>query len=47
MEANDEWQLQHRYVSIKALAEISAGEDGEKYTLARPAAAPIRTPRAA
>ncbi len=47
MEANDEWQLQHRYLSIEALAEISAGEDAEKYTLAPPAAAPILTPRAA
>jgi transposase-like protein len=47
MEANDEWQLQHRYLSIEALAEISAGEDTEKYTLAPPAAAPILTPRAA
>ncbi|MFZ4071686.1 MAG: hypothetical protein ACOYJ6_16470 [Caulobacterales bacterium] len=47
MDANDEWQLQHRSVSIEALAEISAGEDGEKYPLAPPAAAPIRTPRAA
>lgn len=46
LEANDEWQLQHRYLSIEALAEISAGEDGDKYTLAQPAAAPILTPRA-
>ena len=46
MEANDEWQLQHRYLSIEALAEISA-DSGEKYTLAPPAAAPILTPRAA
>ena len=47
LEANDEWQLQHRYLSIEALAEISAGDDAEKYTLAPPAAAPILTPRAA
>jgi transposase-like protein len=47
MEANDEWQLQHRYLSIEALAEISAGEDNDKYTLAPPVAAPILTPRAA
>lgn len=46
MEANDEWQLQHRYLSIEALAEISADDSGEKYTLASPAAAPILTPRA-
>ena len=31
LEANDEWQLQHRYLSIEALAEISAG-----YTVGRP-----------
>jgi transposase-like protein len=47
MEANDEWQLQHRYLSIEALAEISADESVEKYSLAPPAAAPILTPRAA
>jgi transposase-like protein len=47
MEANDEWQLQHRYLSIEALAEISANDDAGKYTLAPPAAAPILTPRAA
>ena len=47
MEANDEWQLQHRYLSIEALAEISADDSGEKYTLAPPAAASILTPRAA
>jgi hypothetical protein len=33
-------------VSIEALAEISAGEHGEKYALAPPAA-PIPTPRVA
>jgi putative transposase len=47
MEANDEWQLQHRYLSIEALAEISAGDEPGKYTLAPPAAAPILNPRAA
>lgn len=47
MEANDEWQLQHRYLSIEALAEIATTEDGDKYTLAPPAAAQILTPRAA
>jgi len=41
MEANDEWQLQHRYLSIEALAEISAGDEPGKYSLAPPAAAPI------
>ncbi|MBU6407676.1 MAG: hypothetical protein KGS44_11150 [Alphaproteobacteria bacterium] len=47
VEANDEWPLQHRYLSIEALAEISAGEDADKYTSPPPAAAPILTPRAA
>jgi putative transposase len=47
MEANDEWQLPHRYLSIEALAEVSASDGVDKYTLAPPAAAPILTPRAA
>ena len=47
MEANDAWQLQHRYLSIEALAEISAGDNTDKYTFAPPAAAPMLTPRAA
>jgi hypothetical protein len=47
MEANDEWQLQHRYLSVEALAEISASDSTEKYSLAPPAAAPILTTRAA
>lgn len=46
MEANDEWRLQHRDLSIEALAEISAGDEPDKYALAAPAAAPILTPRA-
>lgn len=36
MEANAVWQLQRRYFSIEALAEISAGDDADKYTLAPP-----------
>jgi transposase-like protein len=47
MEANDEWQLQHRYLSIEALAEFATGDDADKFALAPPAAAPILTPRAA
>lgn len=47
MEANDEWQLQHRYLSVEAFAELAAGEDADKFALAPPAAAPILTPRAA
>lgn len=47
MEANDEWQLQHRYLSVEAFAEIAAGDDADKFALAPPAAAPILTPRAA
>jgi len=47
MEANDEWQLQHRYLSVEALAEVAAGDDADNSTLAPPAAAPILTPRAA
>ncbi len=47
MEANDEWQLQHRYLSVEAFAELAAGEDADKFALAPPTAAPILTPRAA
>lgn len=47
MEANDEWQLQHRYLSVEAFVEIAAGDEADKFALAPPAAAPIRTPRAA
>ena len=35
MEANDEWQLQHRYLSIEALAEFSAGEERPTNSLLR------------
>lgn len=47
MEANDEWQLQHRYLSIEALAEVHAIDASDDAALAPPAAAPILTPRAA
>lgn len=30
MEANDEWQLQHRYLSVEAFAELAACEDADK-----------------
>ena len=47
MEANDEWQLQHRYLSVEALAEIATDNDAEKFALDPPPAAAILTPRAA
>ena len=43
MEANDEWQLQHRYLSVEALAEVAAGDDADNSTLEPPASAPILT----
>lgn len=36
MEANDEWQLQHHYLSVQALAEVAAGDDSDNSTLRRP-----------
>lgn len=47
LEQNDEWQLQHRYLSLEPLVEISAGDGAGKFALAPPAAAAILTPRAA
>ena len=47
LEQNDEWQLQHRYLSLEPLLEISVGDDPEKIALAPQPAAPILTPRAA
>ena len=48
MEANDEWQLQHRYLSIEAFACVSAiEEEADRFALASPAATPILTSRAA
>jgi transposase-like protein len=48
MEANDEWQLQHRYLSIEAFAGVSAiEEEADRFALASPAATPILTSRAA
>jgi transposase-like protein len=37
MEANDGWQMQHRYLSLQALAEFSAGDDADKFARAPPA----------
>ena len=48
MEANDEWQLQHRYLSIEAFAGVSTiEEEVDRFALAPPVATPILTPRAA
>jgi hypothetical protein len=48
LEANDEWQLQHRYLSIEAFAGVSAiEEEADRFALASPAATPILTSRAA
>ena len=48
MEANDEWQLQHRYLSIEAFAGVSTiEEEADRFALAPPPATPILTPRAA
>ena len=48
MEANDEWQLQHRYLSVEAFAGVSpVEEEADRFTLAPSAAMAILTPRAA
>ena len=48
MEANDEWQLQHRYLSVEVFAGISdVEEEADRFALAPPTATPILTPRAA
>ncbi|HTX50283.1 MAG TPA: IS256 family transposase [Caulobacteraceae bacterium] len=47
MEQNDEWQLQHRYLSLEPLADLSQGADDDQILLVPPAAAPILTPRTA
>jgi hypothetical protein len=47
LEANDEWQLQHRYLSIEAFAGVSTiEEEADRFALASPAATPIFTSRA-
>jgi len=48
LEANDEWQLQHRYLSIEAFAGVSTiEEEADRFALAPPAATPMLTSRAA
>ena len=48
LEANDEWQLQHRYLSIEAFAGVSTiEEEADRFALAPPPATPILAPRAA
>ena len=39
MEANDEWQLQHRYMQIEGMAELAAPSDEEQPLLTTPKAA--------
>jgi transposase-like protein len=39
MEANDEWQLQHRYMQIEGMAELAAPKDEEPQRLETPKAA--------
>jgi putative transposase len=47
MEQNDEWQLQHRYLSLEPLADLGQLGDEDQNLLVPPAAAPILTPRTA
>lgn len=48
LEANDEWQLQHRYLSIEAFASVdTVDEEIDRFALAPPAASQILAPRAA
>lgn len=48
LEANDEWQLQHRYLSIEAFASVNTvDEEIDRFALAPPATSQILTPRAA
>ena len=48
LEANDEWQLQHRYLSTEASASVNTvDEEIDRFALAPPAASQILTPRAA
>jgi len=46
MDQNDEWSLQHRYLSVEPLLELSASDDDQN-RLVPPASAPILTPRTA
>ena len=48
LEANYEWQLQHRYLSIEAFASVdTVDEEIDRFALAPPAASQILTLRAA
>jgi putative transposase len=47
MEQNDEWQLQHRYLSLEPLADLSQLGEEDQNLLAPPTAAPILAPRMA
>ena len=47
MEQNDEWQLQHRYLSLEPLSDLGQLGEDDQNLLVPPAAAPILTPRMA
>jgi transposase-like protein len=47
MEANDEWQLQHRYLSLEPLADLGQAAEEDQNLLVPPAPAPILTPHSA
>ena len=47
MEANDEWALQHRYLSLEPLNDLASAADEETSPLATPAGPAHLTPAAA
>lgn len=47
MEANDEWSLQHRYLSLEPLNDLASAGDEEPSLLAPPAEPAHLTPAAA
>jgi transposase-like protein len=47
MEANDEWQLQHRYLSLEPLTDLGQPAEEDQNGLVPPAAAPILTAHSA
>jgi putative transposase len=47
MEQNDEWQLQHRYLSLEPLSDLGQLGEDDQNLLVSPPAAPILTPRTA
>jgi transposase-like protein len=48
LEANDEWQLQHRYLSMEAFANVNTvDEEIDRFALAPPATSQLVTPPAA